>query len=71
MNDILKLPKALALRLRKVSLSQGDSPDTIARSAIAEHLRYLEWKEKAVLQGDADISADRILTTDEVLAAIE
>jgi len=71
MNDMLKLPKALAMRLRKVSLSQGDAPDAIARSAIAEHLRYLEWKEKAVSRGDADISAGRILTTEEVLAAIE
>jgi len=71
MNDMLKLPKALAIRLRKVSLSQGDAPDAIARSAIAEHLRYLEWKEKAISRGDADVSAGRILTTQEVLAAIE
>lgn len=71
MNDMLKLPKALATRLKKVSLMQGDAPDAIARSAIAEHLRYLEWKEKAVARGDADIVAGRILTTAEVLSAIE
>jgi len=70
MNDMLRLPKALATRLRKVSHRQGDSPAAIAEFAIDEHLQYLEWKEKAVARGDADIAAGRILTTEQVLAAV-
>jgi len=69
-NDMLRLPRALATRLRKVSHKQGDSPAAIAETAIDEHLRYLEWKEKAIARGDADISAGRILTTEQVQAAI-
>jgi predicted transcriptional regulator len=70
MNDMLKLPKGLASRLRKMSHKQGDSPATIAEFAINEHLRYLEWKEKAIAAGDADIAAGRTLTTSQMLAAI-
>jgi predicted transcriptional regulator len=67
---MLRLPRGLATRLRKASYRQGDSPAAIAELAIDEHLRYLDWKEKAIARGDADISAGRVLTTDEVLAAI-
>ena len=70
MNDMLRLPKTLATRLRKMSHKQGDSPATIAEVAIDEHLRYLEWKEKAIAAGDADIAAGRTLTTGQMLAAI-
>jgi predicted transcriptional regulator len=70
MNDMLRLPKALATRLLKASHKQGDSPTAIAEIAIDEHLRYLEWKEKAIAKGDADISAGRVLTTEQVRAAV-
>ena len=70
MNDMLRLPKRLATRLRKMSHKQGDPPATIAEVAIDEHLRYLEWKEKAIAAGDADIAAGRTLTTGQVLVAI-
>jgi predicted transcriptional regulator len=70
MNDMLKLPKGLATRLRKMSHKQGNSPAAIVETAIDEHLKYLEWKEKAIAAGDADIAAGRTLTTGQVLAAI-
>jgi predicted transcriptional regulator len=70
MNDMLKLPKRLAGRLQRMSHKRGDSPAAIAAVAIDEHLRYLEWKEKAIAAGDADIAAGRTLTTGQVLAAI-
>lgn len=70
MNDIVKLPKLLAARLEKASLGQGVAPAAIARQAISEHLRYLEWKERAIAQGDADITAGRLLSTEQVFAAV-
>lgn len=71
MNDIVKLPKLLAARLEKVSAIEGVSADVLVRAAIAERLRYLEWKERAIAKGDADIKAGRVLTTDRVFAAVD
>lgn len=70
MNDIVKLPKLLAARLKRVSIDQGIAPAAIARKAIAEHLRYLEWKEQAIALGDADLAAGRLMTTEQVFAAV-
>jgi predicted transcriptional regulator len=70
MNDIVKLPKLLAARLERVSIDQGIAPSAIARKAIAEHLRYLEWKERAIALGDADLAAGRLMTTEQVFAAV-
>ena len=70
MTDIVKLPRVLAARLERVSIDQGVPPSAIARKAIAEHLRYLEWKERAIALGDADVAAGRLMTTEQVFAAV-
>ena len=70
MNVIVKLPKLLAARLERVSIDQGIAPSAIARKAIAEHLSYLEWKERAIALGDADLAAGRLMTTEQVFAAV-
>ena len=70
MNVIVKLSKLLAARLEKVSADEGVPADALARQAIAEHLRYLEWKQRSIAQGDADIAADHLLSTDQVFAAV-
>ncbi len=71
MNDFVKLPKPLAARLEKVSHVQRIAPSAIARKAIAEHLSYLEWKERAIALGDTDLAAGRIMTTAQVFSAVE
>ena len=65
MNDFVKLPKPLLARLEKVSHVQG-----IAPSAIAQHLSYLEWKERAIALGDADHAAGRVFTTAQVFSVL-
>ena len=70
MNDIVKLPKLLAARLERVSIDLGIAPSAIAHKAIAEHLSYLEWKERAIALGDADLAAGRLMTTEQVFAAV-
>jgi predicted transcriptional regulator len=70
MNDFVKLSKPLAARLEKVSHVRGVAPSAIARKAISEHLSCLEWKERAIAQGDADISAGRVMSTEQVFAAV-
>ena len=70
MNDIVKLPKPLAARLEKVSHVQRIAPAAIACKAIAEHLSYLEWKERAIALGDADLAAGRVMATAQVFSAV-
>jgi len=71
MNDTIVLSKSLARRLRRISARVQQKPENLAREAIAESLDYLEWKEKALERGEADLRAGRVLTTDEVFAAVE
>lgn len=70
MNDVVKLPKLLAARLEKASLEEGLPADALARQAIVVRLQYLEWKQRAVAQGDADIAAGRLLSTEQVFEAV-
>jgi predicted transcriptional regulator len=70
MNGTVKLSRPLAARLERASHHQGVTPETIARKAIAEHLQYLDWKERAIAVGDADIAAGRLMTTEQVFAAV-
>lgn len=71
MNDTLVLSKSLGRRLRRVSARMRQKPESLAREAIANSLDYLEWKERALAQGEADLRAGRVLTTEEVIAAID
>ena len=71
MNDTIILSRSLASRLRRVSAKVRQKPESLAREAIAECLEYLEWKERALAQGEADLNAGHVLTTEEVFAAIE
>jgi predicted transcriptional regulator len=57
-------------RFNKVPPVQGIAPAAIARKAIAERLSYLEWKERAIALGDADIAAGRVMSAVPVFSAI-
>ena len=50
---IVKIPSPLARRLRNASIQTRRSPDAITRTALAEHLSYLEWRAKAIDEGFA------------------
>jgi predicted transcriptional regulator len=50
---IIKIPDPLAKRLTNASIQTRRSPDAIARTALAEHLAYLEWRAKAIDEGFA------------------
>ena len=71
MNDTIVLSKSLASRLRRISAKVRQEPASLARGAIAECLDYLEWKERALAQGEADLKAGHVLTTEQVFAAID
>ena len=64
---IVKIPSPLAKRLTNASIQSRRSPDAIARTALAEHLSYLEWRAKAIDEGFASGARDGWLTTETVM----
>ena len=66
MNDIVSLPKRLLDRIEKLSRLRKVTPEFLVREAIAERVDYLEWEEKALAQGQADLDAGRVMTTDQL-----
>jgi predicted transcriptional regulator len=65
-NDIVSLPKSLLDRIEKLSRLRKVTPRSLVREAIADRIAYLEWEEKALAQGQADLDAGRVMTTDQV-----
>lgn len=63
MLDELKLPKILAKRLEKVAAVAHINPESIVKTAIEDRLNYLEWKEKAIAEGQADLDIGGVVST--------
>jgi len=66
MLDELKLPKTLAKRLEKVAEIARINPESILKSALKDRLDYLEWKEKAIAEGQADLDNGSVVTTAQI-----
>ncbi|HXR36777.1 MAG TPA: hypothetical protein VN754_12545 [Candidatus Binataceae bacterium] len=64
---IVKIPSPLAKRLTIASLQSRRSPDSITRTALTEHLSYLEWRTKAIDEGFASGTRDGWLSTETVM----
>lgn len=70
MPDTIALPKALQARLKKAAARTHASPVSLARQAIAAHLDYLDWREKAVRAGFQPGKTEGWLSTEDVFAAV-
>lgn len=70
MLDELKLPKTLARRLEKAAAIAHVNPESIVKAALKDRLDYLEWKENAIAEGQADLDAGRTVTTEHLIASI-
>lgn len=66
MLDELKLPKTLAKRLEKAAAVARVNPEAILKTALKDKLDYLEWKEKAIAEGQADLDSGRVVTTAQI-----
>lgn len=66
MLDELKLPKTLAKRLEKVAAIARINPESILKTALKDRLDYLEWKEKAIAEGQADLDNGLVVSTAQV-----
>ena len=70
MNDIASLPKSLRDRIEKLSRLRKVTPQSIVRDAITDRVAYLEWEEKALAEGEADLLAGRVMTADQLREAL-
>jgi predicted transcriptional regulator len=62
----LNIPKALAKRLETVAAIVHINPESILKTALTERLDYLEWKEKAIAKGQADLDSGKVVTTSQI-----
>lgn len=62
----LKLPKTLAKRREKVVAVAHVNSESILKAALADRLDYLEWKEKAIAEGQADLDNDNVVTNAQI-----
>lgn len=63
MNDVVSLPKSLRNRIARLSRLRKIAPSTLVREAIADRVAYLEWEERAIAEGQADLDAGRVMST--------
>ncbi len=72
MNDMngISLPKDLRERIERLSRLRKVTAKSLVREAIADRVAYLEWEEKALAEGQADLDAGRVMTTEQVLKAL-
>ena len=69
MNDF-SLPKDLLDRIERLSRLRKVTPKFLVREAIADRVAYLEWEEKALARGQADLDTGRVMTTDQLRKAL-
>ena len=69
MNGI-SLPKDLRERIERLSRLRKVTAKSLVREAIADRVAYLEWEERALAEGQADLDAGRVMTTEQVLKAL-
>jgi len=70
MNDIVSLPKGLRDRIKRLSRIRKVTPGSLVREAVADRVAYMEWEEKALAQGQADLDAGRVMTTEQLRTAL-
>jgi len=70
MPDNIALPRALQARLKKAAARTHASPVSLAHQAIAAHLDYLDWREKAIRAGFQSGKTEGWRSTEDVFDAV-
>lgn len=65
------LPKSDLRRLERLAEEAGTTPQKILKSVLRDGFEYTEWFVRQVNEGDADLKAGRIMSTEEVLSVID
>ena len=66
----IALPSALLARLKKAAARTHASPVSLVHQAIAAHLDYLDWREKAIRAGFQSGKTEGWRNTEEVFTAV-
>jgi predicted transcriptional regulator len=58
-------------RLERLAEAAGTTPARILKSVLRDGFEYTEWFVRQVNEGEADLKAGRVMSTEEVLSLIE
>lgn len=65
------LSKSELHRLERLAKAAGTTPARILKWVLRDGFEYTEWFVRQVNEGDADLKAGRVMSTQEVLELIE
>ena len=65
------LSKSDLRRLEQLAEEAGTTPQKILKTVLRDGFEYTEWFVRQVNEGDAELKAGRVMSTEEVLAVIE
>ena len=65
------LSKADLHRLERLAKAAGTTPPKILKTVLRDGFEYTEWFVRQVNEGEADLKAGRVMSTEEVLSLIE
>lgn len=71
MSHATNLSKSDLRRLERLAEEAGATPQKILKAVLRDGFEYTEWFVRQVNEGDADLKAGRVMSTEEVLAVIE
>lgn len=58
-------------RLERLAEQVGSTPQKILKTVLRDGFEYTEWFVRQVNEGDADLKAGRVMSSEEVLSLIE
>lgn len=64
------LSKSDLHRLGRLAKAAGTTPAKILKTVLRDGFEYTEWFVRQVNEGDADLKAGRVMSTEEVLSLI-
>ena len=71
MSHAANLSKSDLRRLEQLAEEAGTTAQKILKTVLRDGFEYTEWFVRQVNEGDAELKAGRVMSTEEVLAVIE
>ncbi len=71
MSHTTSLSKSDLRRLERLAADAGTTPQKILKTVLRDGFEYTEWFVRRVNEGDTDLRAGRMMSTEEVLSIIE
>jgi len=71
MSHAASLSKSDLRRLERLAEEAGCTPQKILKTVLRDGFEYTEWFVRQVNEGDADLKAGRMMSSEQVLSVIE